>query len=66
MNSVVFLLIFNLTNGQARVEQMPTMGICEAVKASVLKTMHLNAKDGVQYNALCLEGKVFIAKRGEA
>ena len=66
MNSVVFLLIFNLTNGQAHVEQMPTIGICEAAKASVLKTMHLNAKDGAQYNAMCLEGKVFVAKRGEA
>lgn len=63
MNNVVFLLLFNLTSGSAHVEQMPNITICEAAKASVLKTMHLDAKAGAKYNAVCIEGKMFVAKR---
>ena len=66
MTNVVFLLIFNLTTGNAVVREEPTMLVCEVEKHQALKTMHLNAKDGAQYNAVCLYSKVFVAKRGEA
>ena len=65
MTNVVFLLIFNMATGNAVVREEPTMSVCEVEKRQALKTMHLNAKNGAQYNAMCLEGKVFIAKRGE-
>lgn len=63
MTNVVFLLIFNLTTGNAVVREEPTMSVCEVEKRQALKTMHLNAKDGARYNALCIDSKTFDAKR---
>lgn len=63
MANVVFLLIFNLTTGAAVVREEPTMSVCEVEKAQALKTMHISAKDGARYNALCIESKTHNAKR---
>lgn len=63
MHSVVFLLIFNVATGAAVVREEPTLSVCEVEKAQALKTMHLSAKDGARYNALCIESKVHTAKR---
>lgn len=59
----IFMLIFNLTTGQATVQQMDSMQHCEKSKEHVLKTMHLSAKDGAVYNAICIESDAFTAKR---
>ena len=66
MNYAIILILFNLNNDEAVVRQEPTMQICEAEKAIALKQMHIHAKDGAQYNAVCTYSNVFIAKRGKA
>lgn len=63
MVPVVFLLIFNLATGNAQVFPMPSSAVCELKREQVIKEMHLSAKNGAAYNAVCMQSKVFVAKR---